>query len=202
MKISIIIPYKADRGYLDAAVRSVECQSFKNFEIIESKSDALAGHNFNEGVKRATGDLVRYLCDDDMLATDSLYHTNRLWSNGWDFAHGNALNFWPDGRQQIHVPAIQVPTLADMLNANQIHGGSVVYHARVFERYQFDPELWTAEEYDFNMSLLSGGCSIGYIPETLYLYRRHAQQKSLGNTNPAYQFKRNEIKRAVKLRYQ
>ena len=40
--------------------------------------------------------------------------------------------------------------------------------------------LTCAEEYDLNMNLLSKGALLGYCNSTLYLYRRHDEQKSLG----------------------
>jgi GT2 family glycosyltransferase len=56
-----------------------------------------------------------------------------------------------------------------------------MYRRDVFERFgYFDETLWTGEEYDFNMMLLSKGATLGYCKAALYVYRRHDEQKSLG----------------------
>lgn len=200
MKVSIIIPYKDDRGYLDKAIESIEKQSYKNYEVILSQSDNKAGYNFNRGIEKATGDLIRYLCDDDMLTENSLQHTVHRFQG--DFIHSNAFNFYENGRIYRHVPKIKNPNLRELKKKNQFHGGTVVYHSSVFDRFGlFDEELWTGEEYDFNLKLLSQGAKVGYINAFTYFYRRHSLQKSLGNTCPEYQAKRQEEIQVIKNRY-
>lgn len=205
MKVSIIIPYKEDRGFLDACLRSIDAQTYKNFEVIESKSDAGVSENLNNGIKRATGDLIRYVCDDDMLTRDSLFETVTNWRGDWDFIHSNAVSFnSQDPRLRSgNFPRITKPTLADMAKRNELHGGSVVYHARCFENDNlFDQSLWTGEEYEFNMRLLKQRRRLGYINAFTYLYRRHEKQKSVGLHGAEYQQRRfhaiNEIKERFK----
>ena len=73
------------------------------------------------------------------------------------------------------------PKLSDMIFNNVIHGGTLMYKASVFDRVGlFDESLDCAEEYDFNMRCLSKNMRLGYCPKTLYIYRRHDAQKSLG----------------------
>lgn len=187
MKVSIIIPYNKNRGYLDQAIMSIEKQSYKNYEIIESHSKHGVSYNLNKGIKKATGDIIRYLCDDDMLPVDSLLHTvNNFGTN--DFIHSNAINFQSVELCHVVKPAVIKPTLPIMLLKNCIHGGSVAYHARIFQDgHRFDESLFTAEEYDFNLKLFSLGYHIGYVNEVTYLYRRHKLQKSVGNKDAQYQ---------------
>lgn len=201
MKVSIIIPYKEDRGYLNKAIESVEKQSYNDIELILSKSRANGATNFNKGVKKAKGDLIKYLCDDDMLTTDSVKHSVKAMRDN-DFIHGNAINLFENGQHSVHVPTIHKPTLKDMLVFNRIHGGTLMYRADVFERFGLmDAKLFTGEEYDFNMMLLSKGAKIGYCDAFLYYYRRHKQQKSLGNLDAEYQAKRREQIEMIKQRY-
>ena len=198
MKIAIIIPYQNDRGYLGEALKSVERQTYPAdlIELIEVQSENTVGHNLNEGIAQAKGcDLIRYLCDDDRLTATSIADTVEHFKNNIhdDFIHSNALNFWQSGtRQELYKPPIKNPGLSDLLRHNVIHGGTVTYRANCFDEIQFNPKLWTGEEYDFNMKLISLGYDLGYMDEITYQYRRHAAQKSLGNTNREYQAKRAE----------
>jgi glycosyltransferase involved in cell wall biosynthesis len=201
MKVSIIIPYKEDRGYLDKAIESVEKQSYKNIELILSQSENGGAYNFNNGVRKATGDLIKYLCDDDMLTINSVKDSVMAMQDN-DFIHGNAINIFPNGQHSVHRPNVCVPTLGLMLVQNRIHGGTLMYRADVFERFGFmDESLWTGEEYDFNLKILSKGAKIGYCDAWLYYYRRHEKQKSLGNLDPEYQQARRAQIETIKNRY-
>lgn len=178
MKISVIIPYKEDRGFLLAAKKSILNQTYKDIEVIECKSDASVGANLNAGIEKCTGELVTYLCDDDLLPRLALSFYAKYWQPEWDFCHANAINF-KSGSICIRKPSIINPTLSEMIQCNQIHGGTVCYHRRIFEAgFRFDESLWTAEEYDFNLKLLKSGMVLGYIDEIVYKYRIHPKQKS------------------------
>jgi glycosyltransferase involved in cell wall biosynthesis len=179
-KVSIIIPYNIDRGWLNEAVKSVEVQTYQNIELILSQSDKGVSFNINEGIKKATGDYIKYLCEDDKLTPRSIELSVEA-MEGNDFIHGNSLILDHNGRISLFVPQSKHPSLGQMAHANQIHGGTLMYRRDVFERFgYFDETLWTGEEYDFNMMLLSKGATLGYCKAALYVYRRHDEQKSLG----------------------
>ena len=202
MKIAVIIPYKIDRGWLSEAITSVERQTYPAdlIELIEVQSENTVGYNLNKGIDQAKGcDLVRYLCDDDRLTANSIADTVAHFKANPDddFIQSNAINFWHGTtRQDFYRPPKLSPTLKDLLELNTIHGGTVTYRLRCFDRLRFNPDLWTGEEYDFNMKLLSHGYKLGYLDALTYQYRRHRLQKSLGNTATEYQAKRaKEIQR-------
>jgi len=200
-KVSIIIPYNKDRGYLEQAVKSINNQTYRNVEIIYSRSDKGVSYNLNEGIKQATGDYIKYLCDDDMLTPNSIADSVQSMF-GYDFIHGNAINFWDTGKEQIYTPDILHPTLNDMLKVNRIHGGTLMYSKHIFDKYgYFDESLWTGEEYEFNLRLLNQDASLGYCDSFLYLYRRHEQQKSLGNKDITYQNARQKEIEKIKNKY-
>lgn len=199
--ISVIIPYKEDRGWLDKAIESVETQTYKNYEIILSQSDNRVGYNLNRGIEKAKGDYIKYLCDDDLLTPNSLMDSLKG-IKYFDFIHGNAINFFPNGRQSIQRPIKRHFECRELLRRNYIHGGTLMYKSEVFEKYGlFDESLWTGEEYDFNLKILKGGARIGYVNSTLYLYRRHELQKSIGNMDGEYQAKRQLQIQEIKSRY-
>lgn len=179
-KVSIIIPYKIDRGWLNEAIESVYNQTYRGqIELIESQSDGSVSHNINEGVKIATGEYIKYLCDDDKLTQNSIEDSIRT-IKGYDFIHGDAINLFPT-YQHVQKPRVLNPTLKDMLTNNVIHGGTLMYRKDVFDRIGgFDESLICAEEYEFNMRAMSKGLKLNYCPYPLYVYRRHDAQKSLG----------------------
>lgn len=179
-KVSVIIPYNIDRGYLQQAIQSVKNQTYKGeIELIESQSDNCVSYNINQGVKIATGEFIKYLCEDDMLTSNSIEDSVKA-IKGYDFIHGNAINLFPT-HEIVYKPKWTAPTIQEMLIGNYVHGGTLMYRKDVFDRIGgFDETLVCAEEYDFNMRAMSKGLTMGYCPHSLYIYRRHEDQKSLG----------------------
>jgi glycosyltransferase involved in cell wall biosynthesis len=191
-KVSIIIPYNTDRGFLTKAVNSVYDQTYPNIEMVISHSDENFSTNLNDGIRRSAGEFIRYLCEDDILPPDSIAKSIRSFSSPMDFIHGRSLSF--DARSManyIHIPNEKNPTLQSLLAFNHVANGSTIYRRRVFDLYgYFDPSLWTGEEYEFNLRILSMGANLGYCDDVLYYYRHHPLQKNLGNKDRKYQYKR------------
>lgn len=179
-KVSIIVPYKEDRGWLQQALASIELQDYKGeIEVILSQSDNRVGYNLNRGIEKATGEYIKYLCDDDWLPSNSIT-LSVIAMKGVDFIHGNAYNVF-DNVKQLQKPRKPYPTLQDMIQNNIIHGGTLMYRKDVFDRIGlFDENLDCGEEYEFNLRCLKHGMKLGYCMKPLYFYRRHKKQKSLG----------------------
>ena len=201
-KVSIIIPYSKDRGWLNEAIESVKNQSYSNIELILSQSNRTVGYNINSGIEKSTGEYIKYLCDDDRLTEWSIQLSVES-IEGFDFIHGNSINFWDSGKKVAYIPSITNPTTPQMLDKNIIHGGTLMYRRDVFDRVgMFDESLDCAEEYEFNLRCLSRGLKLGYCPTFLYEYRRHENQKSLGNTSKEYQAERQKKIQLIKDRYE
>jgi glycosyltransferase involved in cell wall biosynthesis len=180
MKVSIILLAFKDRGYLRDAVLSIEAQTHKDYEIVWATDKVRVGKNLNRALERCTGDYVCYLCDDDMLPARSLEYRVKSMQSGVDMVHGCAEIIQLDGSVKPFVPRLRHPTLDDMISRNVINGGTVMYRRDVFERFGvFDEKLKTAEEYDYNMRIMSQGATVGYCDEVVYIYRKHCEQKSV-----------------------
>jgi glycosyltransferase involved in cell wall biosynthesis len=182
--ISVIIHYNKDRGFLKEAVASVEAQTINSssYELILSHSPGGMGVNLNNGVRQAKGELIRYLCEDDRLTTNSLADSIAYMTlhPEVDFSHGKARLF--GSMMGIFYPPIRTPTLADLINKNPINGGTVVYRRSCFDRFgMFDESEIEGGEYDFNMRLLKNGATIGFIDSILYEWRLHSGQLSRTN---------------------
>jgi len=205
-KVSIIIPYKEDRGFLQEAINSIANQSYNNIELILSNNDANKSFNFNRGIEKATGSLIKYLDDDDMLPPDAIANSvNCMVKNKGLAMHGNAIIFFntPEEKTpQVFIPIQKTPTLERMLFNNVMHGTTLMYHKSVFDKFGlFNEDLWTAEEYEFNLRLLSKKIQFHYCNKYIAYYRRHINQKSIGNTNEDYQQKRQRVIKQIKNLY-
>lgn len=181
--VSIIIPYKEDRGYLTHALNSIYRQTYPNIEVIQIKSNNSLGVNFNKGLEKAKGTFIKILPDDDMLTDDAIeILVNSIYHH--DFIHSNAYNFFPDGLYIEHIPRNKRPTLQDLVNYNSIHGGTTLYRkSALIEVLGMREELTMAEEYDLHLRMLEIGCSLTYVNEFTFKYRRHNESKSITMQN-------------------
>jgi glycosyltransferase involved in cell wall biosynthesis len=179
--VSIIIPYRINRGYLSQAIESIHSQNYPGaIEIIQSNHDAGVSFNINRGIEKASGEFIKYLCEDDWLPVNSIKDSVEG-IQGHDFIHGKAYGYFHQRKIVPYEPPIKHPTLEQNATKNVIHGGSLMYRMSVFERLGlFDESLDCAEELEMNLRCLQAGMSIGYVDKFLYYYRRHEQQKSLG----------------------
>ena len=177
--VSIIIPFSIDRGYLNEAIESVNNQTYTNIELLIQNDNVNVSTNINNGIKRAKGEYIKYLCEDDYLTPNSIADSVKA-IQGNDFIHGVSYNV--KGRLiEKQIPRIKNPSLNEMLLSNVIHGGTLMYHRSVFDKVGlFDESLTCAEEYDVNLRCLANGLKLGYTDAILYNYRRHSTQKSLG----------------------
>lgn len=181
MKVSVIIFYNKDRGWLKDAIESVKTQDYKGeielIQVFDPKGSA--AQNLNAGIEAATGDYIKYLGEDDQLTPNCISDSVKTIEKGFDFIHGNAITDW--GNKKIpYMPPIKTPTLKELVNQSFIHGATLFYRADILKKYMIDETLDCAEEYDLNMKLLKNGHKIGYCDSFLCLYRRHDNQKSLG----------------------
>ena len=179
MKVSVIIPYNKDRGYLREAIKSVEQQTHP-CELILINQQKLRSVNCNDGIKKATGDFIKFLDEDDKLTPDSIKRSLEVFDSGVDFIHGNALTDWGN-RTEVYKPKIKQPSFEYILKQNIIHNPTVMYRRSVFEKVgMYDESLSTAEDWDFNLRCLFAGLKIGYVDVILIIYRRHDKQMSIG----------------------
>jgi hypothetical protein len=174
-RVSVIIPYKVDRGWLKDAINSVP----KDCQLLVSQGEGNWPENFNKVLDQATGDYIRWLHEDDMLTPNCIEDSIRaIEEQGVDFIHGNALEIYEGSdRKVLFQPRVQIPTVQDLLVKNPIHSATLMYKREVFEKLRLDKTLNTAEEFEFNLRVLKNGFKIGYCATTLAFYRRHPQQK-------------------------
>ena len=177
-RVSVIIPFNRDRGWLADAVNSVP----KYCQLILSKGDGNWPQNFNKALPMVEGEYIKWLHEDDMLTPNSIADSVAcLDDTGADFIHGDAIEI-KEGRvgQRIYKPPITIPNVQDLLFRNSLHSSTMMYRKSVFDRLgglDESPDIDALEEYEFNLRCLKAGLKIAYCPHTLSIYRRHPQQK-------------------------
>lgn len=183
VKVSVIIPFKKARRFYIDAIDSVNKQKGVAVEILTGGGGSL-GHNVNKLVKKASGEFIKILADDDVLwDVNSLSHlVECMERDSLDWVRGGAVNFHGDrfevGR---HKPAKTI-TLATMLERNQIHGGGTMYRRDLWRRFGgWDEWLPYSEEYDWHLNLLNYNAKHGRTEALVYGYRIWGENKSRAN---------------------
>lgn len=221
MEVSVIITAEKDRGFLDDAIKSALNQSLSrnNYEIILASDGnpdlkrvaekykigyAYQEHkglsaNLNNGVKQAKGKYIKPLPDDDMLTSSSLISlVHAIEKEKGDFVHGKAQYLYDTKNSMIYTPRDTHPNLGSLMKHNHISGGTVLYRKDVFDEVGgFDETLWTGEEFEFHLRLLSKGYKIAYVPDVVFIYRCHPGQKSRASKNKAGRRHRGQRKQVI-----
>lgn len=177
MKVTVIIPYKKDRGWLNQAIKSVP----DNVQLILSQGEGNWPQNFNKALNQATGDYIKFLHEDDFLAPLGIEHSVAAFNEGADFIHGCVIELHEhaNNKQIIWKPQIISPNLHSLLRKNTIHSASLMYKREIFERlggFNEDPKMYSFEEFEFNLRCLKAGFKIGYCDKVIAFYRRHPNQ--------------------------
>ena len=175
-RVTVIIPYNRDRGWLKDAVKSVP----EGVQLILSQGEGNWLQNFNKVYSQAEGEFIKYLHEDDMLTANCIEDSIKTFEEtGADFIHGNAHEIYEGSlRVKIYHPKITIPTLEDMLRKNYLHSATIMYRRSVFEKVGlFNENLIQADEYEFSLRCLKAGLKVGYCNSTLGIYRRHREQK-------------------------
>lgn len=179
-KITVIIPYREDRGWLQQAIDSIP----KGIEVILSKSDKSRSYNINKGLKKVRTEFVKFLDEDDRLTENCIVDSLKA-IQGFDFIHGNAYQCYepnpgnPHGRIVPYIPPVKMPTFKQLVMARSsfIHNPTQMYRMDIFDRVgNFDETLLTAQDWEFNIRCLSKGMKIGYCDSFLVYYRVHDRQ--------------------------
>jgi len=195
-KVSVIVPYNVDRGFLNNCVKSIENQSYPNVELILSQSNENVSVNFNRGLYKATGDLVKFVCEDDWLPEDAIENLVKGLGDG-DWICANA--YQVDNGQWVYKPGdLSFPS---MVTQNQIHGGTTLYKMDLITYVGgLDESLTTGEEYDMHLKLYAMDIYPKYLDKEVYYHRLWSGQKSKILRTQRKKWRDGEIKR-IQARY-
>jgi GT2 family glycosyltransferase len=176
-KVTVIIPYNTDRGWLKDAIASVP----KDIQLLVSQGEGNWPANFNKVLSQAAGDYIKFLHEDDMLTLNCIEDSINTFCRVQkaDFIHGNAMELYQDsGILRNWVPSLRHPTLEELKTKNYLHSVTLMYRREIFEKIGgFNETLNNQEEYEFNLRCLKAGFKLGYCNSPLGIYRRHPAQK-------------------------
>ena len=193
--ISVIVPYVRDRGYLGNCLASIRRQTFKDYELLLCQSDGSLPVNFNNGLKRAKGEFVKMVQDDDWLPDDSLeILVNNIGDAPWIVG-----DVWQEPEHYIHsTPYLDFRSQVEKYD---MHMGSTMYRTEVLREIGgMDETLETGEEYDMHLKLLSFGYNPVQIRKPVYHYRMWGGGKSRIYRRTKTEW-RKEVLRKIKERY-
>ncbi len=175
-KVTVIIPYLENRGWLQEAIDSVP----EWCELIVEQGDHNKSVNFNRALKKATGDIIKVLDEDDKLIEGGLKAQIDTLNQGYDFVHANAIVIDKDGNEAGDcIPRITTPTFADIWKFNHICNPTTLYKRDVFERLGgYDESLIKSEDYEYHLRCLHEGMKIGYCNSYVVYCRTHKKQMS------------------------
>lgn len=187
-RLTIIIPYNVDRGYLEKALDSVNRQSVP-VKLILQQGDKTCAENLADALEKVDTEFYAVLAEDDWLHEDFAKrmleaHNNTIVLGSMDWRiNGEKALYYSDAYQM--KPGGRVLWRAayhghaDLLKKTFIHGGAVMYRtSSVREVGGYDRTLTTAEEYDLHLKMSHAGMRFAYVGFPLYFYRVHGDNKS------------------------
>ena len=185
MKISIIIPYNINRGWLSEAVASAEQQEGmrlnEDYEIIVQHGDCGLSANINAALDKAKGEYIKTVAEDDALTPGclrALYTYAKI--GAYDFVCADAYAFEVASGKRVITDkqCSEIPrTVGELARRNTIHGGTILYRREAMPHW--NEKFWTAEEFDVTLRMAMAGAKFGKLDAVVYWYRIHAEQKSL-----------------------
>lgn len=177
MDISIIIPYNKERKYLKEAIESCENQDFSgSYEIILQQGDHWTSKNRNDAIKKAKGEYIKLLDDDDILIKSALTDLYKNTGDS-DLIVGNYL-IMHDNKIEQYKCEIQ-NTVSNMVLNYSLGYGAILYKKQsIIDAGFFDETYKTCEDFEFNVRLASLGYKFSKIEKDIFIYRTHINQKS------------------------
>ena len=173
--VTVIVAYDRDRGWLKECIDSIEAQTYKDIEIIQVHNPLSCSENFNIGLKKAKGEFVKWVDEDDWIPETAVQDLiDGIEGHPWVCANAILCE-----TNEVYKPDLSKLNLKDMRINNVVHGGATLYRTDLLREIGgMDETLWTGEEYDMNMKLMSMGKMPAYIDKVVNFYRDHNQQKS------------------------
>jgi glycosyltransferase involved in cell wall biosynthesis len=208
--ISVVVTYYNREQFIDEALQSVFEQTLQPDEIllVNDGSDEASRRYLdkyegrvaiidlprnsglstarNEGCRRAKGEFIAFLDDDDIWLPEKLAAQRRHFEEHPEVAalQSGVILFFQDGREEL--AAMDKPSPLELWQAlNQfrtVMPQTLMIRAEVFQALGgFDPAFRCNEEWDFQVRLVSAGYRLDAMRTALVRVRRQRQTSLTGN---------------------
>ena len=229
-RFSIVVPlYKTPEPYLKQMVRSVQCQTYKNWELCLSDGSGEGSHlpkvlepflleddrirliphenslqiseNTNAAIKAAEGDYIVFMDHDDVLTPNALFECAKVVEK-WedaDVIYSDEDKMTMDGNKFFQ------PHMKPDFNQDLLCSVNYICHLFVAKRELVEKvgllrkEFDGAQDYDFILRCTEEAQNIRHIPKILYHWRSHEDSTAENPESKLYAFEAG--KRAVQAHY-
>lgn len=214
--VSILMPYFETGQLALGTWQSVLDQTYNNWELLlvddgsrkDTAKDLFAGvkdsrlkilcHEKNLGIgasrntaaAQSRGELFLPLDSDDLIAPTYIERTlEAIKQNNTDAAYCDVEIFGNETGHSTPIP-----------DAGQILAGRFPYNTLLLKREIFEAvggydHIETTNDSDFWVTIIEKGCTFAYVPEPLYLYRKHSNSIT---TRRRYTYMVNQVKMMIK----
>ena len=202
LRISVITPSYNQGRFIEQTILSVLNQNYPNFEHIVidggstdntieilkryshlkwiSEPDKGQANAINKGFELATGQILAYLCSDDLYADGVFDFVNSYFKEhpNVDMIYGGCYFIDEDNRVLRRKKAVPF-SRQKLLKANFIWQPTVFFRAEVYKRIgPFNEDLNFAFDYEWWIRA-SSCCNIQAVPQHLAYYRWHTSSKTV-----------------------
>jgi glycosyltransferase involved in cell wall biosynthesis len=204
-KVSVIIPTKNRATYVSSAIRSVLCQTFRDFEVIVidaastdntkevisnfsdkrvrlffEKKDRGVSASRNLGIVLSKGEFIAFLDDDDQWTQRKLEKQLELIRSRPNVGVVFSGGYWilEDGKLLgIYLPSVRGNIFPKILETNFVGNcsGVLVRRECLDKNGRFDESLRAGEDWDMWIRLAKH-YEFDYVNEPLLLYRIHERR--------------------------
>ncbi|MEY2930711.1 MAG: hypothetical protein RL033_1460 [Pseudomonadota bacterium] len=206
-RVSVLMAHAGAPTFLAAACRSLESQSYRDFELVVVDDGAALdwdvylrtvrfpwrvlsnggqrglAHSLNRAARAAAGSLLARMDSDDVSAPSRLELQVACLDARPAVAFSGSAVYWldqTDRRLGRNFPLTDPEDLAIALAVyNQLCHGSMLMRREAFERLGgYDEAVAVAQDYELWLRALRAGHDFANVPEPVYGQRLHAQSVS------------------------
>lgn len=218
-RISIVVPlYKTPIPFLKDMIRSVEQQTYKNWElclsdgsgedspleeilkkyeekdyrikVIRNKKPLQISDNTNKALEKASGDWIAFMDHDDLLAPDALFECVKIINedSDVDMIYTDEDKISMDGKEFFQ------PNFKSDFNIDMLRATNYFCHLTMVKKELYclagnlNSEYDGAQDYDFVLRCVEHAGKIKHIPKVLYHWRAHKDSTAENPESKRYAF--------------
>lgn len=190
LKVSIIVPsYKTSSKLLKRCQDSINSCGYDNIEVIVVSDIKGVSKARNEGLLKATGDIITFVDSDDYIEPNSITKVVEAFNKtNADIIYSGYFEINPDCRKStLRFPGTFVDTSIFrrlIINDNEILGSvwNKYYKREVIKDIIFDEDVDYCEDMLFNMQILKNDLKIYSLDAWTYYYV-HSDNSATSNSS-------------------